>query len=137
MRVVNTLDELLQLPRDARVNGFRARELLQLEIPALTRHALAGAQDALNRLQERGGSLAGAATMLVAMIFGVLKVFYRNPSIFSWHACAELVAVLALSFALGSLAKLAALAFKRWQFARGCRAQYHMLSMLLRDSTPQ
>ena len=27
MRVVNTLDELLQLPRDARVNGFRAREL--------------------------------------------------------------------------------------------------------------
>ena len=137
MRVVNTLDELLELPRDARVNGFRARELLKLEIPALTRHALSGAQDALNRLQERGGSLAGAATMLVAMVLGVLKVFYRNPSIFSWRALAELVAVLALSFALGGIAKLVALTFNRWLFAHRCRAQYHMLSMLLRDSASQ
>jgi hypothetical protein len=131
------LEELLLLPRDASVNGFRARELLQLQIPALTRHALASAQDALNGLQERGGSLAAAATMLVAMIFGVLKVFYRNPSILSWRSLAELVAVLALSFALGGLAKFVALALNRWLFAHRCRAQYHMLSMLLRDSAPR
>jgi hypothetical protein len=137
MRVVNTLDELLQLPRDTRVNGFRARELLQLEIPALTRHALTGAQDALNSLQERGGSLAGAVAMFLAMIFGVIKVFYRNPSILSWRALLELGAVLLISFCLGTAANLGALAFKRWQFARRCRAQYDMLSMLLRAPAPQ
>lgn len=137
MRVVNTLDELLQLPRDARVNGFRARELLQLEIPPLTRHALASAQDALNSLQERGGSFAGAATMFFAMVLGVIKVIYRNPSLLTWQAIAELAAVLALSFAMGVVARLAALAFTRWQFARRCRAQYDMLSMLLREPEPQ
>ena len=137
MRVVNTLDELLQLPRDARVNGFRARELLQLEIPALTRHALAGAQDSLNSLQEREGALAGAGVMFFALIAGVLKVFYLNTSMLSWLAVGELFIVLVVSFDLGFIAKLGALAFTRWQFARRCRAQHHMLSMLLREPTPQ
>ena len=137
MRVVNSLDDLLQLPRDARVNGFRARELLQLEIPALTRHALIGAQDALNSLQERGGALAAAGVMLLTMTFGVIKVFARNPSMFTWRAIGELIVVLAISFCIGTVAKLAALAFTRWQFAYRCRAQHRMLSMLLHEPTAQ
>jgi hypothetical protein len=137
MRVVNSLEDLLQLPRDSRVNGFRARELLQLEIPALTRHALIGAQDALNSLQERGGALAAAGVMLLTMTFGVINVFYRNASMFSWRAIGELVIVLAVSFGIGAFARLAALAFTRWQFAYRCRAQHRMLSMLLHEPTPQ
>ena len=60
MRIVHSLEELLDLPRDEHVNGFRRRESLQLEIPTLNDHALTDAQDALNSLQERGGSLAAA-----------------------------------------------------------------------------
>ena len=52
------------------VNGFRRREALQLEIPTLTHHALTDAQDALNSLQERGGSLAAAGMMFLALILG-------------------------------------------------------------------
>ncbi|MEO8018122.1 MAG: hypothetical protein ABI769_09935 [Pseudomonadota bacterium] len=132
MRVVNSLDDLLQLPRDTRVNGFRARELLQLEIPALTRHALTGAQDQLNSLKERGGALAAAAMMFLALVVGVFKVFYNNP-ILNWRAVGELAALLAISFMLGAVAKLAALAFTRWQFAYRCRTQHRMLSMLLQE----
>jgi hypothetical protein len=131
MRVVSSLDDLLQLPRDSRVNGFRARELLQLEIPALTRHALTGAQDALNNLQERGGALAAAVAMLFAMTAGIANVFYRNSMQFTLRAIGEILAVIAISFCIGAGAKLAALAFTRWQFAYRCRAQHRMLSMLL------
>jgi len=133
MRVVSSLDDLLQLPRDSRVNGFRARELLQLEIPALTRHALTGAQDALNSLQERGGALAAAIAMLLVMTAGIASVFYRHSMQFTLRAIVELVAVVAVSFCIGAAAKLAALAFTRWQFAYRCRAQHRMLSMLLHD----
>ncbi|HEV7609801.1 MAG TPA: hypothetical protein VGO61_20870 [Steroidobacteraceae bacterium] len=137
MRVVNSLDDLLQLPRDTRVNGFRARELLQLEIPALTRHALTGAQDRLNSLQKRGGALAGATVMFLAMVLGVIKAFYDNPSILSARAIGEIAAALVISFGLGAVAKLGALAFRRWQFAYRCRAQHCMLSMLLREPAAQ
>jgi hypothetical protein len=135
MRVVSSLDDLLQLPRDSRVNGLRARELLQLEIPALTRHALTGAQDALNSLQERGGALAAAVAMLFVMTAGVASVFYRHSMRFTPRAIGELIAVIAISFCIGAGAKFAALAFTRWQFAYRCRAQHRMLSMLLREPT--
>lgn len=133
MRIVHTLDELLELPRDERVNGFGRREALQLEIPTLTVHALTDAQDALNSLQERGGSLAAAGIMLLALITGVINVFMRNPSIFSGRALLELAAVLVISFGLGAAGKMAALAFTRWQFARRCREQYDELSRMLRE----
>jgi hypothetical protein len=50
---------------------------------------------------------------------------------FTLRATGELVAVIAISFFVGAVAKLAALAFTRWQFAYRCRAQHRMLSMLL------
>jgi hypothetical protein len=137
MRVVSSLDELLQLPRDKRVNGFRVREPLVLEIPALTRHALRDAQEALNGLQERRGSFASSAVMFVALLYGVVQVFHRNASILSVRAWLELAVVLGISFCLGALGKAAALAFTRWQFAFRCRAQHRMLSMLLHDPTMQ
>lgn len=133
MRIVHSLEELLDLPRDEHVNGFRRRESLQLEIPTLTHHALSDAQDALNRLQERGGSLAAAGIMFLALILGVTKVFLRNPSMFTGRALLELAAVLAISFCLGAIGKVVALAFTRWQFARRCREQYAELSRLLRE----
>jgi hypothetical protein len=133
MRIVHSLEELLDLPRDEHVNGFRRRESLQLEIPTLTHHALTDAQDALNSLQERGGSLAAAGIMFLALILGVTAVILRNPSLLSGRALLELAVVLMISFGLGAIGKMAALAFTRWQFARRCREQYEELSRLLRE----
>lgn len=131
MRVVRSLDELLILPRDRHVNGFREREPLMLEIPELSRPMLMRAQDALNHLQERGGRLAGTSFMIVALLLGVSKILHDNGSLLSWRAVGELTAVLAVSFALGFAAKWAALAITRWQFSYRCRAQHYLLSLLL------
>ena len=133
MRIVHSLEELLDLPRDEHVNGFRRRESLQLEIPTLNDHALTDAQDALNSLQERGGSLAAAGIMFLALIFGVFSVFVRNPSLFTGRALLEFAVVLVASFCLGAFGKMIALAFTRWQFARRCREQYNELSRMLRE----
>ena len=133
MRIVHSLEELLDLPSDEHVNGFRRRESLQLEIPTLNDHALTDAQDALNSLQERGGSLVAAGIMFLALIVGVTNVFLRNPSLFSGRALLELAVVLVISFSLGAFGKMIALAFTRWQFARRCREQYDELSRLLRE----
>jgi len=133
MRIVHSHEELPELPRDEHVNGFRRRESLQLEIPTLNDHALTDAQDALNSLQERGGSLAAAGIMFLALIVGVTNVFLRNPSLFAGRALLELAVVLVISFSLGAFGKMIALAFTRWQFARRCREQYDELSRLLRE----
>ena len=133
MRIVHSLEELLDLPSDEHVNGFRRRESLQLEIPTLNDHALTDAQDALNSLQERGGSLAAAGVMFLALIFGVISVFIRNPALFTGRALLEFAVVLGISFCLGAFGKMIALAFTRWQFARRCREQYNELSRMLRE----
>jgi hypothetical protein len=131
MRIVHSLDELLELPLEPGVNGFRAREPLRLEIPRLASDVSTRAQDSLNRLQERCGSLAAAGVMFLTLVAGVVQVFGRNPTLFSWQAMSELAAVLVISFCLGALAKMAALAITRWQFARRCREQYEVLSRLV------
>ena len=127
MRVVNTLDELLALPRDSRVNGFRKRTPIRLEIPAVTRPVLIRAQYSLNELQERCGSLGAAGFMFVTLLYGVLQVFHRNASLLTLRAALELGIVLAISFAAGALGKYLCLAVTRWQFAHRCRAQHRAL----------
>jgi hypothetical protein len=131
MRIVHSLDELLELPREPGVNGFRAREPLRLEIPRIASDVSTQAQDSLNRLQERCGSLAASGVMFLALVVGVFKVFHRNPTLLSWQALSELVAVLLISFFLGAFAKMIALAFTRWQFARRCKELYEKLSQLV------
>jgi hypothetical protein len=131
MRVVRSLDELLTLPQDRHVNGYRGRVPLMLEIPELSRPMLMRAQDALNSLQERGGSLAGAAVMFLVLLAGVTKVLHENASLLGWRPITELAVALGLSFGCGFAAKWAALAITRLQFAYRCRAQYDMLSMLI------
>ena len=71
--------------------------------------------------------------MFLALIFGVISVFLRNPSLFTGRALLELAVVLVISFCLGAFAKMVALAFTRWQFARRCREQYEELSRMLRE----
>jgi len=131
MRIVHSLDELLELPREPGVNGFRAREPLRLEIPRIAADVSSSAQESLNRLQARCGSLAASGVMFLALVAGVFKVFHRNPTLLSWQALAELAAVLVISFCLGALAKMVALAFTRWQFARRCKEHYEQLSRLV------
>lgn len=127
MRIVSTLDELLALPSDRRVNGYRQRIPVRLEIPALTKPVLVRAQFALNELQERRGSAGAAAVMFVTLLFGVVQVFHRNASLLNVRACIELAIVLGASFAAGAAGKYLTLAFTRWQFALRCRAQHRRL----------
>jgi hypothetical protein len=127
MRVVNTIDELLTLPDDRCVNGYRKRVPVRLEIPALTKPVLVRAQFALNELQERCGSLGAAGFMFVTLLYGVVQVFQRNASLLTLRAALEFGAVLAISFAAGALGKYLCMAVTRWQFARRCRAQYRAL----------
>ncbi len=137
MRIVHSLDELLILPRDRRVNGLRARTEVRLEIPDIERPVLARAQDALNELQERGGAMAGAVVMLLLLIAGVIEVMQRHASLLTLRAGSELVAVLALAFALGFVGRLASCAFTRWQFGKVCRQQHRALTeTLLAPATP-
>jgi hypothetical protein len=130
MRVVNSLDELLELPADRCVNGFRARTPVKLEIPDLSTQVQTGAQEALNGLQVRGGSLAGAVFMFLTLLYGVTQIFHRTDSLMSWEALVGLAAVLVVSFGVGFVAKYAALLVTRWRFARLCRAYYRLLSAM-------
>jgi uncharacterized integral membrane protein len=131
MRIVHSLDELLQLPGEPGVNGYRAREALRLEIPRLSSDVSTRAQDSLNRLQERCGSLVASSAMFLTLVVGVFKVFDRNSTFLSWAAVFEFAVVLLVSFAMGGLAKMAALAVTRWQFTRRCREHYEKLSQLV------
>jgi len=128
MRTVHTLDELLMLPRDRLVNGFRARAGVRLEIPDVERAAQIRAQESLNELQENSGALAGAACMLATLLYGVVRVIQRHESLLSLRAVGELLAVMGLAFLLGLTARLTASTCTRLQFARRCRALHHALA---------
>lgn len=131
MRIVHSLDELLDCATDGSVNGLRRRELLQLEIPSLARPAAYRAQAALNNLQARCGSTSGAGVMFLSLIGGVIAMFYRHGPTMSWALVWEGAAVLVLSLALGFVAKTSCQAVTRWQFERACRRQYQNLSDLM------
>ena len=131
MRVVNSLDELLRLPRDPRVNGFGARTRVRLEIPELTRHALLRTQNSLNRLQSRCGCVAGGVVTLGMLVYGVIFAFQRNATWLSLHLLADLAMVLLVAFVSGFAAKMATLAVTRWQFTLRCRAQHGRLVQLI------
>jgi hypothetical protein len=128
MRIVHTLDELRGLPGDRDVNGFRARAAVRLEIPDVTTPALASAQDALNELQERSGSLAGALCMLLTLVYGVVLILQRHDSLLSLRAAGELLAVISLAFATGFAARFLSCIRTRWQFRRRCLALHRALT---------
>ena len=134
MRIVHSLDELLELPQEPGVNGYRAREPLRFEIPKLDSDISTRAQDSLNSLQDRCGSLAAAGVSFTILVAGVFSLFQRHSTLLSLSALAELVVVLVISFCFGALAKMITLSFTRWQFARRCREQYEVLSQLLHGS---
>lgn len=127
MRIVNSLDELLRLPRDPRVNGLGARTRVQLEIPGLTRHALLHAQGSLNTLQARCGCFAGGLVTLGALIYGCSYVVRHQATLFSFGALRGLGITLLAAFFAGFIAKFLTLAITRWQFAWRCRAQHRAL----------
>ena len=135
MRVVNTVDELLTLPLDKGVNGFRTRIPVRLEIPALTKPVLVRAQFALNDLQERGGSFTAAAFFVIALIAGVVEVFQRNASLLNERALIEFGIALVFALAAGALGKYVAMIVTRWQFAQRCRVQHRHLSEQLQQTS--
>jgi hypothetical protein len=128
MRIVHSLDELLILPRDSRVNGFRARAEVRLDIPDITQPAQVRAQDSLNELQESGGSLAGAVCMLLTLVYGVVLVAQRHETLWSFRAAGELLAAVGLSFVIGFAARFVSCVHTRWEFHRRCRELHRMLA---------
>lgn len=128
MRIVCSIDELLRLPLDRRVNGLGPREPLQLEIPQLMRRDQIRAQSRLNRLQSRCGCLAGALALVASLAFGALYVHASSGGAFSWRLAWQSLLALLGAFVIGFIAKMLTLAITRWQFARECRRQYFALS---------
>jgi len=133
MRIVNSLDDLLRLPRDRYVNGFSARMAVRLEIPKVSRHSLIKAQRMLNRLQSRCGCVAGAIALLATLAVGASYVYAQNAETLSWRVLPQAGAVLLAAFVTGFAAKVATLAATRWQFACACRAQHRALSCLIQQ----
>jgi hypothetical protein len=127
LRVIRSIDELLLLPSDRRVNGMGPREPIQLEIPGLARHAQIRAQQRLNRLQSRCGCVAGAVAMLASVALGALRVYTRHAGPPSWNLLWESLAVLVAAFTIGFVAKMSVLAVTRWQFAYECAVQCRVL----------
>lgn len=134
MRIVHSLDELLILPRDRVVNGIRARAEVRLAIPDIAPTDLVLAQASLNELQARGGSIAGAAAMLLTLLYGVVLILQRHDSPWSWRAAGELSVVLGLAFGVGLAARLGACVHTRWRFARRCRHLHDILARKLAGS---
>jgi hypothetical protein len=110
------------------VNGFRARSEVRLDIPDITEPAQVRAQDSLNELQERGGSLAGAVCMLLTLLYGVVLVVQRHQTLWSLRAAGELCAAVGLSFVIGLVARLASCVYTRWEFRRRCRDLHRALA---------
>jgi len=128
MRIVSSLDQLANLPRDRTVNGFGSRTPLRLEIPAVARHSLLRAERALNRLQSRCGCMAGAIVTLIALGAGAVDLVRSGALAWSWDLPVRALLVLAGAFLLGLMAKIFTLAATRWQFARACHFHTRMLA---------
>jgi hypothetical protein len=128
MRIVSSLDQLANLPRDRTVNGFGSRAPLRLEIPAVTRHSLLRAERALNRLQSRCGCMAGAIATLIAIGAGTFDLFRSGSLAWSWDLPVRVLLVLTAAFLLGLAAKFVTLVATRWQFARACHVHVRALA---------
>ena len=127
MRIICSIEELLQLPRDRRVNGMGPREPIQLEIPGLARRDQIRVQQRLNRLQSRCGCATGAVMLLASVVVGGLRVYGRYGAAPSWSLLWESLAVLVAAFVIGFVSKMGVLAVTRWQFAYECRVQSRAL----------
>ena len=133
MRIVTSLDELLSLPRDGRVNGFAERQPVRLAIAGLPLHRLLGAQAGLDRLQKRCGCLSGGVAMLACLASGGAGLAIEAPGPGGAALWLRLLGLVAAAFVAGLAAKLLTLALTRWQFARLCRRQHRQLAAVLVD----
>ena len=127
MRVIISLDELLKLPRDPRVNGFGVRSPVRLEIPGYSRHLLIRAQESLNALRTRCGCIAGGVVTSAAFVAAIVLAFQRNASWLSVGTLRDIALGVCGAFIAGLLAKLATLLVTRWQFAYRCRLHHGRL----------
>lgn len=128
VRVINSLDELLHLPRDSRVNGLGRRAPVRLEIPGQPRHALIRAQESLNALRNRCGCIAGGIVTTLATVAAVVLPLQRNAQWFSLPTLRDIALGLIVAVFAGLAAKLATLFVTRWEFALRCRIHHHRLA---------
>ena len=127
MRDIISLDELLKLPRDSRVNGFGFRTPVRLEIPGFSRHLQIRAQESLNALRTRCGCIAGGVVTSMAVIAAVVLPLQWNATWLSWLTLREIALGLIAAFFAGLLAKLGTLVITRWQYAHRCRLHHSRL----------
>jgi hypothetical protein len=135
LTLVRSLDQLLLLPRDPRVNGFGPRSPVRIGISGLSPPERVRAERALNRLQSRCGCVAGGVTSLAAVTLGIAHVYWQAPPLLGWATVRQMIVVLALSIAAGLLAKLMTLLVIRVEFERECRVQHKLLSRLVAATT--
>ncbi len=128
LTLVRSLDQLLLLPLDPGVNGFGPRSPVRIAIAAVPPPERLRAERALNRFQSRCGCLAGGLTSLGVVTSGLALIYWQAPMLAGWATTLQVIAVLVLGIAAGSLAKLATLLVVRIQFRRECRLQHDRLS---------
>lgn len=137
MRVVLSIGELRDLPRDGRVNGRGAREPIAFDIPGLARHDQIRAERTLNRYQSRCGCGAGAACFLAALCGGGAYLASTGHVALSLGFLAQVIAALIAALALGLAGKLVTLEVTRLQFAGACRRYWKELSTLQGGARPR
>jgi hypothetical protein len=133
LKIIASLDDLLALPADRRVNGFAMRTRVQLELAGMPRSPQIHAQQRLNRLQMRCGCLAGAVSLLLTLALGA-PYMYLNSAGIGWRVVPFAAGLVVAALFIGFAAKILTLAATRWQFARECRVQHQALAYLLEDT---
>ncbi len=127
MRVVHSIRELEALGHDRAANGLLERSPVSLSIPGLEQSHRIRIEQALNRFQSHCGCEAGALVFLVAVVIGGVRIALASPNLLSVGFVLDVAGALLAAFAIGFLAKLAAMAVTRLNFASACTRFAHEL----------
>jgi hypothetical protein len=120
MRVVYSIRELEALGRDRAANGLFERSPISLSISGLEQSHRVRIEQALNRFQSHCGCEVGAFVFLAAVVFGGVRIALASPNLLSIGFVLDVAGALLAAFAVGFLAKIAAMAVTRLRFASAC-----------------
>ena len=127
MRVVHSIRELEALGHDRAANGLLERSPISLSIPGLEQSHRIRIEQALNRFQSHCGCEAGALVFLMAVVMGGVRISLASPDLLSLGFVLDVAGALLAAFAVGFLAKLAAMAVTRLKFTSACAQFAHEL----------
>jgi len=136
MRVVSTIQEILDLPSDREVNGLFVRSPLRFNFEALPRAEQIRWEARLNRYQRRCGCNAGAITLIAMTGAGLGYLALTSASFLTLSFLLSVFFVLVIAFVGAFISKLAALVATRIQFRTTCeRIGFEIVKQFELDAT--